>query len=52
MSRLFALSVLSLLLGGVLLTAQDTGSGPKEGALLPKPFSCYNFNGALFDWMP
>jgi hypothetical protein len=44
MSRQFGLSVLSLLLGGVLLTAQD--SGPKEGAFLPKPFSCYNFNGA------
>jgi len=46
MSRVFGLSVLGLLLGGVLLTAQDGGSGPKEGAVLPKPFSCYNFNGA------
>jgi hypothetical protein len=46
MSRPFALSLLSLLLGGVLLTAQDAGSGPKEGAFLPKPFGCYNFNGA------
>src|SRR5258708_3724640 len=46
MSRVFGLSLLGLLLGGVLLTAQDAGSGPKEGAFLPKPFSCYNFNGA------
>lgn len=46
MSRPFALSLLRLLLGGVCLTAQDAGSGPKEGAFLPKPFSCYNFNGA------
>src|ERR1700730_12981751 len=44
MSRTFALSLVSLLLGGVLLTAQDAGSGPKEGAFLPKPFGCYNFN--------
>src|SRR5260221_248499 len=46
MSRLFVLSVLGFLLGAVLLTAQGTNSGPKEGALLPKPFSCYTFNGA------
>jgi hypothetical protein len=48
MPRQFVPSLLVLLLGSVLLAAQDEGairSGPKEGAFLPAPFDSYNFNG-------
>jgi hypothetical protein len=48
MPRLYAMSLLGLLVVGVLLSAQDevpAPSGLKEGAFLPKPFGCYNING-------
>jgi hypothetical protein len=48
MRRPFLLSLLALLIGSVLLSAQGGGglrSGPKEGDFLPGPFDCYNFNG-------
>jgi hypothetical protein len=48
MRRPFLLSLLTLMVGGLLLSAQDDGalrSGPKEGKFLPAAFDCYNFNG-------
>lgn len=48
MSRPLVLSLLILSIGSVLLAAVDdeaVRSGAKEGAFIPKPFDCYNFNG-------
>jgi hypothetical protein len=48
MRRPFPLALPFVLLAGFLLAAQEEGtlrSGPKEGAMLPGPFDCYNLSG-------
>jgi hypothetical protein len=48
MSRPILLSLLIVSIGSVLLAAADdeaVRSGAKEGAFVPKPFDCFNFNG-------